>query len=239
MCHISLAMEIFTKLFSVLILTAMSLERYFIVCTRYGNPFSDISLPYPSDGVTPSLMDYCTSHYRLPSSSVLSFQWQCRFITLSSSIYKTTWETHIYLLFFSLYFSKYIKSVFDHYNLWPFRWQESFIVCVLMRCLTSCSLHSSLIHSSWDSLVSNRITHLSIFIYRIAAPLAIMALCYIFLVRHVRAKFRKRTNNGERSMKWAVCKISWWPLDFEVEGICLLISSKSKNEPMNPFPIRE
>lgn len=92
-------------------------------------------------------------------------------------------------------------SVIIMYNLWPFRWLESFIECVLMRCLTSCSLPSSLIHSSWDSLVSNQITHLSILIYRIPAPLAIMALCYIFLVRHVRAKFRKRTNKGEGSMK--------------------------------------
>ncbi|CAJ0565185.1 unnamed protein product, partial [Mesorhabditis spiculigera] len=39
-CHIHLAVDIFAKLFSVVVLTAMSLERYFIVCTRWRHSFN-------------------------------------------------------------------------------------------------------------------------------------------------------------------------------------------------------
>ncbi|CAJ0931089.1 unnamed protein product, partial [Mesorhabditis belari] len=39
LCHVHLAVDIFAKLFSVVVLTAMSLERYFIVCTRWRHSF--------------------------------------------------------------------------------------------------------------------------------------------------------------------------------------------------------
>ncbi|KAF8373187.1 npr-27 [Pristionchus pacificus] len=139
MCHISLAMEIFTKLFSVLILTAMSLERYFIVCTRWRHSVSH-GLLY------------------IPLSIALFF---CVIIPMAVQIHYTQL---IYL-------------------------QDDMTGIVHRVCANAMP----------DFMFTPFVTYT--FIMGFAAPLAIMALCYIFLVRHVRAKFRKRTNNDVMACK--------------------------------------
>ncbi|GMT24846.1 hypothetical protein PFISCL1PPCAC_16143, partial [Pristionchus fissidentatus] len=139
MCHISLAVEIFSKLFSVLILTVMSLERYFIVCTRWRHSVSHGLL-------------YIPLSVALLLSVILPMAVQIHYTLLVDLSDTQTGESHR--------------------------------VCV---------------NAMPDTVFTTFVTYT--FIMGFAAPLAVMTMCYILLVKHVRSKFRQRTSKDAIASK--------------------------------------